>query len=87
MTRARVLGVLVVKNRGPLIVLDVKAERGDVVRCGDKSWTILAVEAHCVANPPAPWGFLLEGTDPPPGEGSDVTIEKGPGYMQGRGAS
>lgn len=73
----RVLETFSIKNRGPVLVLGAKAKRGDVVRQGERAWTIRGIETFACENPPLPWGFLLEGPDPAPAVGSQVTIEEG----------
>ncbi len=72
-----VLSSFPVKNRGPVIVLNERAKRGDFVVQGEHRWTITGIETFAIHNPPLPWGFLLEGADAP-AVGSQVTIEKGP---------
>lgn len=75
----RVLESYVIKARGPAIVLNQRAKRGDIVVQGERRWRIAAIETFCIANPPLPWGFHLEGFDAP-AIGSQVVLEKGPNH-------
>lgn len=59
----------------PLVVLHLRGKRGDFITDGTWRWEIMAVETHCIRNPPLPWGFIV--SSDPPAVGDDVWIEPG----------
>ena len=70
---APVLERFSIKGRGWVVVLDLYGSRGDVLRCGNRTWAVLGVEKHAMPNPRPPFGFLVGASAPEVGE--LVTIE------------
>lgn len=55
--------------------MHLRAERGDVLRCGDRAWIVLGAETFCIDNPPLPWGLRV-GFQEPPDVGNVLTLER-----------